>query len=137
ILNCTVIKASNINNFISNSSLSALFLNIRSLQKNFDEFNTFVNMYRIKPMFIGLSEIWLKPNTPPTLFQLDGYVFVTEARDTKVLTKCNYGGVGIYVREDLLCTIRHDLNFIFKDVKLCEILFLEIDSSTLQKLGIP
>src|SRR6185312_15771533 len=127
ILNCTVIKASNINNFISNSSLSAVFLNIRSLQKNFDEFNTYINLYRIKPMFIGLSEIWLKPNTPSNLFQLDGYVFVTEARDTTVLTKCNHGGVGIYVREDLLCTIRYDLSLIFKDVNLCETLFLEVD----------
>ena len=86
---------------ISNS-LSFLHLNIRSLQRNFDNFSNLLLKININFTFIGLSETWLKDSE--TLMDIPGYRFIHNPRHNRT-----GGGVGLYFSDHLNFKLRSDL----------------------------
>ena len=73
---------------LSSTDSNKLFIshfNIRSLNKNFDEFRSFINELEFKHSIIGLSETWLKETSPSSLFTMDGFrlYFITNNRTGK------------------------------------------------------
>ena len=83
----------------SHSDPSQLFLshfNIRSLNKNFDQFRLFTNELKFHYAVLGLSETWLKDTSPSSLFTIDGYELITNNRMNK-----KGGGVGFYISQSL------------------------------------
>ena len=86
---------------INNISLKAndmifIHVNIRSLQKNYDELYQFVSELPLKPLIICITETKLK-GIPDVNISFPGYVFVHENSST------NAGGVGIYISKNLYC----------------------------------
>ena len=79
-------KYSNINSIFFNNRVEHLFLfhlNIRSLQKNFDDLQEIIYSFKEKPHIICLSETKIK-NNPLLNFSIPGYKFV----NANSLTKC-------------------------------------------------
>ena len=71
---------------LSSTDSNKLFIshfNIRSLNKNFDEFRSFINELEFKHSIIGLSETWLKETSPSSLFTMDGFRLITNNRTGK------------------------------------------------------
>lgn len=101
---------------ISNS-LSFLHLNIRSLQRNFDNFSNLLLKININFTFIGLSETWLKDSE--TLMDIPGYRFIHNPRHNRT-----GGGVGLYFSDHLNFKLRSDL--CYDDIECAESLFIEV-----------
>ena len=105
----------------SHSDPKQLFIshfNIRSLNKNFDQFSIFINELRFENAVIGLSETWLKDSSPSSLFTIDGYKLITNNRKNK-----KGGGVGFYVSEDLNYELLQNCSFMLESL---ECIFIEI-----------
>ena len=95
---------------------SLLNINIRSLQKNFDNFEEFLFTLNTFPFsLIGITETWLHSTSPP-IFNIDNYELIHTDR-----TNGKGGGVALYIRNDLQYKIRHDIQ-----IEGIETLFLEI-----------
>ena len=71
-----------------------LYVNIRFLQKNYDELYQFVSVLPLKPIIICITETKLK-GTPDDNVSLPGYVFIHENSST------NAGEVEIYISKNL------------------------------------
>ena len=71
-----------------------LHVNIRSLQKNYDELYQFVSKPPLTPLIICITETKLK-GIPDVNNSLPGYAFIHENSST------NAGGVGIYISKNL------------------------------------
>ena len=95
--------------------------NIRSLNKNFDQFLSFVSNLSTKHNIIGLSETWLKDTSPSSLFAIDGYRLLTNNRKCK-----KGGGVGFYVSQNLDCSVLEEYTIMSETF---ESLFIEIKTS--------
>ena len=54
------------------SHFNVLYLNIRSLNANFNKLNEMITCMQIKPDIIGVSETWITQNRP-FIFQLKDY----------------------------------------------------------------
>ena len=87
----------------SDDCFSLLHLNIRSLRKNFDEFQTLLTTASVKFTAIGITETWCNENTPTELYNIDNYAYTHICRET------TGGGVGLYVSNDVDFSIRHEL----------------------------
>ena len=83
------------------NSITILHCNIRSLrnQVNFDQLQHRVNT--IKPTLLALNETWLDESHPDV--QIHGYTLVSR-RDRS--TNANRGGVALYARTELNCTVK-------------------------------
>ena len=83
--------------------LSALHLNIRSLNQHFTELCNVLDSTPFVFDFIGCSETWLSPQCNLERFKIPGYSFVN---DNRVFS--SGGGVGLYIKSDhnfkLKCT---------------------------------
>ena len=102
----------------NNDTFSLLHLNIRSLNKHFDELQSFLDNPSNKQLsVIGLTETWLShdSNLP---FLIDNYDFVFKNRQGRV-----GGGVALYVLKSLNYVL-HDNISIMNNV--LETLFIEI-----------
>ena len=96
---------------------SLLHLNIRSLQKHFDQLKTLLDLVNYRFSIIALTETWLQ-SSPHSYFNLEGYKLITNNRQGKT-----GGGVALYIDCELNFKIREDLNC-FSDT--LESLFVEI-----------
>ena len=87
------------------SSLSFLHINIRSLNKNKSQLEELMSSYKIIPDIIGISETKINKKTNTNFLSLTGYNFHF------VNSMSNSGGVGVYVKDSIVYSIRQDLNF--------------------------
>ena len=74
---------SNFNSTGPNNKLhcfSLLNINIRSLQKNFDNFEEFLSILNTFSFLIGLTETWLHSTSPP-IFNTENYEFIYSDRN--------------------------------------------------------
>ena len=103
-------------NNLSHQEFSLLHLNIRSLHKNFDSFETFLStLNNFQFSLIGLTETWLHSNSPP-LFNIENYKLLRQDR-----TVGRGGGVAMYAHKNLNPKIRPDIH-----IEGSEDLFVEI-----------
>ena len=97
-------------------SFNVLYLNIRSLNANFDKLNEMITCMKIKPDIIGVSETWLTTNRP-FIHNLQGYNFIYEHFPS------NSGGVGFFLNyHKFVIKKEYRLN-----VENCEDSWIEID----------
>ena len=97
-------------------NFSLLHMNVRSLQKNFENFDHFLStLNRFSFSLIGISETWLNSTSPP-LFSIDNYELLRADRK-----EGRGGGVAFYIHNDLNYKIRHDIH-----ITGVENLFIEI-----------
>ena len=89
---CQYINVNNIS--LKTNDMIFLHVNIRSLQKNYDELYQFVSELPLKPLIICITETKLKGIADVNI-SLPGYVFIHENSST------NAGGVGIYISRNL------------------------------------
>ena len=82
--------------FVLAKGMHITHLNIRSLWNKIDLIKLFLQKSNIS--IATLSETWLNEGIPTSLLNIDGYSF--ERLDRKVEKSC--GGVGIYIRSDLM-----------------------------------
>ncbi|MEL6988722.1 MAG: hypothetical protein AAGK97_12955, partial [Bacteroidota bacterium] len=74
-----------------------MYLNIRSLEKNFDELQTYLVSLSNKPLFIAITETWLLNSSNTNKFNLTGYhPIIVKNRGIK-----RGGGLGIYLKSSL------------------------------------
>ena len=80
---------------LNDNSFSLLHLNARSLSCNFDNVCSLLGSIKHSFSFIGVTESWLKPNSPP-LFDIQGYKMLRADRPTG-----RGGGAVLYVKEGI------------------------------------
>ena len=97
--------------------LSLLHLNIRSLQKIFNNLSNYLTNLNIQFSIIGISETWLRDDSHSV--DINGYRFIHKNRPNRT-----GGGVGLYISENLEFKLRPDLCFDKPDVAVS--LFIEI-----------
>jgi len=124
----TVYDANSANDFFTSlkisticSSLSILNLNIRSLSKNISELQMLLCKLNWKFSVICLQETWSKTeaNNLTENIELAGYNFISLPRENMR----RGGGVGVYVKDDLVCKMRKDLS---KTSEEAEVLTIEL-----------
>ena len=119
--NCNPSKMSNINNSFqdkTSNSFSLLHINSRSINKNFDSVENFLDsLNRFSFSVIGISETWLKSTSPDT-FNIANYHMIHADRK-----KGRGGGVAMYINFQLKYKIRKDIY-----IDGIENLFIEIDN---------
>ena len=103
---------------VNNNLISLLHVNIRSLPKNVDQLEVFLQSINQQFSVIALSETWLK-TVPHSYYSLPGYELIVNNRTGNKAG----GGVALYVSRDLDVIPREDLNL--SDDSL-ESLFIEI-----------
>ena len=99
---------------VSRSQPNDLFfahLNVRSLNKNFDQLRDFLNELKFNSSVIGVSETWLK-DTPSPLFSVEGFSLFTNNRTEK-----RGGGVGFYVSDNLKAKVIEELSIKSEDIE--------------------
>ena len=102
--------------FIKNT-FSVLFVNIRSLNHNFNHLEELVHSMKVKPAIIGVTETWLN-QVRPFVHTLSGYNFVYYP------SPHNSGGVGIFVLDRLTCTVIDEYKLNVND---CEDIWLKLN----------
>lgn len=102
------------------TELSAMHLNIRSLNSKTQAFCTFISLIKMEFDVIVLSEIW-SYNIAFYSKLLDGYTLYFD-----LPVGSNVGGIGMFVRESLTCKIRNDLRLPKHSNYKVENLWLEI-----------
>ena len=102
---------------VSPNNLSLIHANIRSVQKNFVSFESYLKSLQTSFDIIGLSETWLNKETLND-FHAVGYTSQSLCRDCK-----SGGGVSILVRNSLNFRLRTDLSLINPNT---EALFVEV-----------
>ena len=93
--------------------LKIVHLNIRSLDKNFDEIFLFFNGYDM----ILLSETWLNKSHDTMLYSHTDYVLLRQDRDTKLNKRG--GGLAVYVKMELSMYLHvlEEVSDVSKDVE--------------------
>lgn len=84
------------------SDLSAFHLNIRSMQKHFNELHCLLTVLKHNFYFIGLSEIWLT-TTSANIFSLPGYHTFHHHRVESLNTKpiSAHEGVTLFIKDTI------------------------------------
>ena len=106
-------------NTCSNKALSLLNCNIRSIQANFDNLVQLLNDLNYPFNIISLSETWLRSNEQISNLDLPGYSFLSQPTTQRA------GGVGLYIRNGIQFSVRHDLT---SSTGESEMLWVEIES---------
>ena len=104
-------------NCLPSNGLSLFHHNIRSLNKNFDEINTFMSLLGNNFSVIGFTETWFNDIISP-LINIDNYTMIEKHRDNK-----KGGGVCLFVNNDLVFKQRLDISFFNNSL---ESLFIEV-----------
>ena len=95
------------------TSVSVLHLNIRSINKNFDNFKLFLSSLNYCFSIICFSETWLNDrNVDNSNYKLPNYISIHQIR-----THSRGGGVSIYIHKGFEFKIRNDLSINCKDVE--------------------
>lgn len=106
--------------FNGSSGLSLLHLNIRSCQKNFSDFEVYLDSLNVTFPFIGLSETWINDNNL-SYVNHDGYTVLSNHRKERV-----GGGVALLFKQDIPYIARPDLEI---SSRIIESLFIEVDKN--------
>ena len=106
-------------NICSNKAFSLLNCNIRSTQANFDNPVQLLSDLNFPFNIISTSETWLRSSEQIANFDLPGYSFLSQA------TTLRAGGVGLYIKNGIQYSVRHDLSFSTDE---SEMLWVEIES---------
>ena len=114
---------------IKTKHFSILNLNIRSLNKNFDNLKILLNSLSFDFKIICLTETWCKDKniSNNSLFQLPNYRVIHQIRNNN----CNGGGVCIFIHESLNFKLRNDLSACDDN---SEILSIEIINRTTKNI---
>ena len=115
-------KVSDLN--LSTGCLSMVHMNIRSIVKNLNEFDLYLNNLNHEFPIIALSETWLKDHNCDR-YGIDGYNAEHNCRPNR-----GGGGVSFYIKETIEYTVRDD--FCFQN-NILETLFIEIDKDQFAK----
>ena len=107
----------------TNKDFSILHLNIRSLQKHFDDFKSFLSHLNFTFKVICLSETWLHDAKHAASFNLSNYQMINLHRQNGRAG----GGVCIFIHESIDFKERKDLSISKND---SEILSIEITNKT-------
>ncbi|XP_065681549.1 uncharacterized protein LOC136095198 [Hydra vulgaris] len=102
----------------ASSNFSLLHLNIRSINKNFENLKLMLNNIKNKFSIICLTETWCHRDTINSNFQLSGYKSIHQPRENGI-----GGGVSIFVQNSL--TFKHVDNLKVNDAD-CESFTIEI-----------
>lgn len=113
----------NTNKLNSFNPLSFIHLNIRSIPKNIDSLTSYLESLNFLFNFIGLSETWFNDVTSP-LYGIDGYSHEKVFRSNR-----RGGGVSLFIKENIVYSVRSDLNNFESDA---ETIFIEVDKSVFQ-----
>ena len=92
-------------------NFSLLHLNVRSLPKNFDAFNEYLQCIEYNFSVIGLSETWFTDISHDS-YSLTGFKCISKHRDSR-----KGGGVALYINNSIQCKQRHDLCMFNDDVE--------------------
>lgn len=84
--------------------LSALHLNIRSLNKHYNELCTFLDTISIQFDLIACSETWIAPQVDTDCFDIQGYNMLMDNR-----LFSTGGGVALYLKSSFDYSLRNDL----------------------------
>lgn len=121
----------------TSSDLSLLHLNIRSLQKHYDELHVLNASLKHSFHVIALSETWLS-NGADAPYPLPGYQLEVANRSNllsdKLRTASSHGGVALYINASVSYSVRRDI-VITSD--LCESLFIEVQPDRTTKGLLP
>ena len=109
---------------VSSNSFSILHTNIRSIPKNLNNFESYLNSLDHDFSVIGVSESWLKPSTVD-LYGLGGYRPEHNFRPLQT-----GGGVSLFIKDSIEYTVRSSMCF---NNDIIESLFIEIDKDALGK----
>ena len=102
----------------SDDNFSLLHINSRSINKNFDSFETLINsLNKFSFSVIGISETWLNLNSPD-MFNIPNYHMIHDDRK-----RGRGGGVALYIHCRFKYTIRKDIN-----IEGIENIFIEIEN---------
>ena len=101
-----------------NIGFSAIQINIRSLQKNYENLACLLKSLGHSFSIVSLSETWLKHETN-NLYQIQGYDQISLHRKGKI-----GGGVALYVQNSLTYRLRKDLDIMHDAL---EATFIELD----------
>ena len=98
----------------SSNCFSILYLNIRSINKNFKNFKMFLNSIDFKFSIICFSETWLDEtsSTENSLYELPNYMSKNQVRSDR-----RGGGVSTYVHKMFDFKVRSDLSINNKDIE--------------------
>ena len=100
---------------VSQSYFNILHLNIRSLQKNFDNLTSLLECLANPTHIIALSETWLKDSTQH-LYNLKGYEAYHTCR-----TNREHGGISIYICSDIYAKPIQQYTSISEDIEMCTV----------------
>jgi len=95
----------------SEQNFSILHINIRSFNRNSDELNVFIDRLGVKPDILVLTETWFSSNYTDDLC---GYGAYHVYRENK-----RGGGVSIYVRNSIKCTLLPDHSYVGDNFEIC------------------
>ena len=93
--------------------INIIHMNIRSIQKNFDVFKTFLNSLPKPPDFIALTETWMRESSKH-LYSLDGYV-----SHNLVRTNREHGGITIFIKDIFSFELINEYCFINDNIEIC------------------
>lgn len=96
--------------------MSLIHFNVRSLSKNYEKLQNYLELLQLEFTAIALSETWIKDTHDISFTNIPGYKFIHKDRLSK-----SGGGVGLYLKENIPHKIRKDLICVSGDS-----LFLEI-----------
>lgn len=99
------------NDVVSKDGLLVLHQNIRSFNKNFDEFSVFLGELRRNVDVIVLTETWFSQEC---CSGISGYTDFHTYRPQR-----DGGGVSVYVREGLKSTARPDFSYVNDQMETC------------------
>lgn len=105
------------------NSLSVFHLNVRSLPCHFDDLNEYLSSLNQKFTVIALTETWLTEISRQN-YSIPGYTSIHHCRENKT-----GGGVSLYIRSDVHCKEREDLEFV-TEVTGTRSIFIEIIPNT-------
>ena len=98
-------SSQNLNSF-DKSSFSMLYLNIRSLQKNFNSIPNLLMTFKFEFKVICITETWCSDNSMNhDLFELPQYERIHEVRRVG-----KGGGIAVFLHESLTFNIIHDVS---------------------------
>ena len=94
-------------------NVSVLHLNIRSINKNFENFKMFLSNLNLSFSIICFSETWLNDsNVDNSNYELPNYVSVHQIRNSY-----KGGGISVYIHKNFEFKIRTDLSINSKDIE--------------------
>ena len=94
-----------------------MYLNIRSLNCNFENLNQLLTKTKLKPIVICLTETWMTPSKT-MLHNLPGYNFISKDSNSKC------GGCALFIKDNYKYNILNEYN-LYADS--CEDIWIDLE----------